>query len=206
MMCNITIFKNAFQYTMAKFNNAKSQLFLHQTNRIYLFVEAQSFRETVCSLYKADAQIDFLIQFSSVAHVWLFAIPWTAACQASLSIINSQIHSNSSPSSWPCHTTSVIHFSFCLQPFPASGSFPIGQFFISDGQSIGVSASASVLSINIQDWFILGSTGLILQSKGLSRVFSNTTFQKHQFFDALLSRYSPTLTSIRDYWKNHSVD
>ena len=76
-------------------------------------------------------------------------------------------------------------FSFHLQSFPASGSFPMCQFFASGGQSIGASASASVLPVNIQDWFALGWTGLIfLQSKGLSRVFSNTTFQKHQFFGA----------------------
>ena len=90
-----------------------------------------------------------------------------------------------------CHPTissSVIPFSSCSQSFPASGSFPVSQLFTSDGQSIGVSASASVLSINIQDWFPLGLTGWIsLQSKGLSRVFSNTTVQKHQFFSAQLS-------------------
>ena len=93
--------------------------------------------------------------------------------------------SNSCPSSWWCHPTnssSVIPFS-CLQSFPASGSFPMSQFFTSGGQSIGVSASASVLPMNIQDWFPLVLTGLIsLQSKGLSRVFSNTTVQKCQFF------------------------
>ena len=93
--------------------------------------------------------------------------------------------SNSCPSSWWCHPTnssSVIPFS-CLQSFPASGSFPMSQFFASGGQSIGVSASASVLPMNIRDWFPLVLTVLIsLQSKGLSRVFSNTTVQKCQFF------------------------
>ena len=102
--------------------------------------------------------------------------------------------SNSCPSSRWCHPTissSVIPFSSCLQSFPASGFFPISQFFASCGQSIGVSASASVLPINTQDWFPLGWTGLIfLQSKGLSRVFSNTTVQKHQFFGAQLSLWS----------------
>ena len=83
--------------------------------------------------------------------------------------------------------------------------FPMTRFFPSAGQSMGVSASASVLPMNIQDWFPLELTGLIsLQSKGLSRVFSNTTAQKHQFFSAQL--YSPTLTSRHDYWKNHSFD
>ena len=84
-----------------------------------------------------------------------------------------------------CHLTilfSVIPFSSCLQSFPALGSFPVSQFFTSGGQSIGVSASASVLPMNIQDWFPLGLTSLIsLQSKSLLRVFSNTTVQKHQF-------------------------
>ena len=90
-----------------------------------------------------------------------------------------------------CHPTissSVVPFSSCLQSFPASGSFPVSQFFTSGGQRIGVSASASVLPMNIKDWFSLGLTGLIfLQSKGLSRVFSNTTGQKHQFFSAQFS-------------------
>ena len=108
-----------------------------------------------------------------------------------------------------CHPTilsSAIPFSSCLQSFPASGSFPISQLFASDGQSIGASASASVLPMNIQDWFPLGWTGWIpLQSKGLSRVFSNTTVQKHQLFSAQFL-YSPTLTSIHDHLKNHSLD
>ena len=88
-------------------------------------------------------------------------------------------YSNSCPSSWWCHPTvssSVIPFSFCLQYFPASGSFPMSQFFSKGGQSIGVSASSSVLPMNVQDWFPLGWTGWIsLQSKGLSRVFSNSS-------------------------------
>ena len=84
--------------------------------------------------------------------------------------------------------SSVIPFSSCFQSFPASGSFPMSWFFASGGQSIGASASASVLPMNIQDWFPLGLTGWIsLQSKGLSRVFSNTAVQKHQFFGAQLS-------------------
>ena len=102
--------------------------------------------------------------------------------------------SNSCPSSqWyhPTISSSVIPFSSCLQFCPASRSFPVSQFFISGGQSIGVSVSASVLPMNIQDWFPLGLTGLIsLQSKGLSRVFCNNTVQKHQFFSAQLSLWS----------------
>ena len=104
--------------------------------------------------------------------------------------------SNSCPSSWWCHPTissSVIPFS-CLQSFPASGSFPVSQFFTSRGQSIGASASASVLPVNTQDWSPLGWTGWIsLQSKGLSGVFSNTTVQKHQFSSAKLSLWSHSL-------------
>ena len=116
-----------------------------------------------------------------------------------------RVYSDSGPLSWWCHPTissSVVPFSSCLQSFPTSGSFQMSQFFASGGQSIGDSASASVLPINIQDWFPLGWTGWIsLQSKGLSRVFSNTTVQKHQFFSAQLS-----FTPIHDYWKNYSFD
>ena len=99
--------------------------------------------------------------------------------------------SNSCPSSQWHHSnisSSVVLFSSCLQSFPTSVSFPMSQLFESGGQSIGVSASASVLPMNIEDWFPLGWTGLIsLWSKGLSRVFSNTTVQKHQFFSLQLS-------------------
>ena len=103
-------------------------------------------------------------------------------------------YSNSCPLSRWCHPTissSVIPFSSCLQSFPVSGSFLMSWFFASGGQSIGASASASVLPMNIQDWFPLGWTGWSsLQYKGLSRVFSNTTIQKHQFFGAQLSLWS----------------
>ena len=102
-----------------------------------------------------------------------------------------RVYPNLCPLSQWCHPTissSVIPFSSCPQSFPASGSFPMSQLFASGGQSIGVSASASVLPMNIQDWFPLGWTGWIsLQSQGLSRVFSNTTVQKHQFFGIQLS-------------------
>ena len=101
------------------------------------------------------------------------------------------VHPNSCASSRWCHpaiSSSVIPFSSCPQSLPESGSFPMSQLFAWGGQSIGVSASASVLPMNIQDWSPLGLTGWIsLQSKGLSRVFSNTTFQKHQFFSTQLS-------------------
>ena len=105
-----------------------------------------------------------------------------------------RIYSNSCPLSRWCHpniSSSVIPFSSCLQSFPASGAFHMNQFFTWGGQSIWVSASASVLAMNIQDWFPLQWTGWIsLQSKGLSKVFSNTTVQKHQFFGAQLSSQS----------------
>ena len=108
-----------------------------------------------------------------------------------------------------CHPTTssyVIPFSSHLQSFPASGAFPMSQFFPSGGQSIGISASASVLPMNIQDWFPLGLTGWIsLQAKGCSRDFSNTTVQKHRSL-VLTFLYSPTLTFIHDYWKNHNFD
>ena len=106
----------------------------------------------------------------------------------------------------PTISSSFDPFFSCPQSFPASGYFHVSQLFASGGQSIGVSASTSVLPMNTQDWSPLGWTGGIsLQSKGLSRVFSNTTVQKHQFFGAQFL-YSPTLTSIHDHWKNHSLD
>ena len=125
-------------------------------------------------------------EFSSVqslSSVRLFATPWTEAHHASLSIpATPRAYSSSCPSSqWclPTISSSVVPFSSRLQSFPASGSFPMSQSFTSDDQSIGVSASASILPMNIQDWFPLGWTGWIsLQSEGLSRVFSNTTVQK----------------------------
>ena len=104
------------------------------------------------------------------------------------------VHPNPCSLSRWCHPTissSVVPFSSLLQSFPAPGSFPMSQLFTSGGQSIGVSASASVLPMKTQDWSPLGWTGWIsLQSKGLSRVFSNTTVQKHQFFSAQLSSQS----------------
>ena len=102
-----------------------------------------------------------------------------------------RVYSNWCPLSWWCDPTIssfIIPFSSCLQSFPASGSFPMSQLFASSGQRIGVSLSASVLPMNIQDWFPLGWTAWIsLQPKRLSSVFSNTTVQKHQFFGAQLT-------------------
>ena len=121
-------------------------------------------------------RLDLLaVQFSSVpslSRVQLFSTPWTAARHWIIS-------------------SSVIPFFSCLRSFPASGSFSVSQFFTSGGQSTGVSASASIFLMNIQGWFLLGLTGLIsVESKGLSRVFSNTTVQKHQFFSIQLSLWS----------------
>ena len=132
--------------------------------------------------------------FQSLSRVRLFATPWIAACQASLFITNSWsslrlmlIESVMDPAI----SSSVVPFSSCPQSLPALKSFPMSQLFTWGGQSIGVSASASVPPVNTQDWSPLGLTGWIsLQSKGLPRVFSNTTVQKHQFFGAQLSSQS----------------
>ena len=136
----------------------------------------------------------YIVQFSSIqslSRVWLCATLWTWALQDSLSITNSRSLLKLRSTGMMMHpniSSSVVQFSSHLQSFPALGSFQMSQFFTSGSQSTGVSASASVLPMNIQDWFPLGWTGWIpLQSKGLSRVFSNTTVQKHQFFSAHLS-------------------
>ena len=132
-----------------------------------------------------------LVVVQSLSCVWLFATPWTVACQASLSFTNSGVCSNSSPLSQWCHPTissSVTPFS-CPQSFLASRSLAVSQLFTSGGHSIG--ASVYILLMNIQGWFPLGWTGWIsLQSKGLSRVFSNITVQKHQFFGIQPSLWS----------------
>ena len=141
------------------------------------------------------ASIGISIQFSSVqvfSCVPLFATPGTAAHWASLPITNSRSLLKLM-SQWCCPTISfsVVPFFSFLQSFPASGSFPMSQFFTSGGQSIGAPASASILPMNIQDWFPLGWTGWIsLQSKGLLRIFFNNTVQKHQLFSTQLSLYS----------------
>ena len=163
--------------------------------------------------------------------IWIYHKPWfllVSSVQFSRSVVSESlqphelqhtrppcpsptpgVHPDSCPSSRWCHPailSSVIPFSSCPRSFPASESFPVSQLFQSDGQSIGVSALASVLPKNTQDWSPLEWTGWIsLQSKGLSRIFCNTTVQKHQFFGAHFL-YSPTLTSIHDHWKNHSLD
>ena len=127
-----------------------------------------------------------LIQFSLVAQLCLTLWPYGLQhTRPPCPLLTPGVHPNSCPFSQWCHPTissSVVPFSTCPQSFPSSGSFQMSQFFTSGGQSIGVSASTSVLPMDIQDWFPLGWTGWIsLQSKELSRVFSNTTVQKHQF-------------------------
>ena len=120
-----------------------------------------------------------------------------------------RVHSNSCPLSQRCHPTvssSVFPFSSCFQSFPASGCFQMSQLFASGSQSIGVSASTSVLPMNIQDWFPWGLTGLIsLQSKGFSKSSPTPQFKSGSSL-ALGFLYSPTLTSIYDYWKNDRFD
>ena len=120
-----------------------------------------------------------------------------------------RVHPNPRPLSWWCHpviSSSVVPFSFCPQPLPASGSFPISQLFAWGGESIGVSASVSVLPVNTQDWSPLGWTGWIsLQSKD-SQGSSPTPQLKITNSLALSFLHSPTLTSIHDHWKNHSLD
>ena len=137
------------------------------------------------------SQARILIQFS---HSVMSNSLWTHEPQHArlpCPLPTAGVYPNPCPlSQWfhPTISSSVVPFSSCPQSSPASGSFPMSQLFASGGQSIGVSASTSVLPMNTQDWSPLGWTGWIsLQSKGLSRVFSNTTVQKHQFFGAQLS-------------------
>ena len=130
----------------------------------------------------------------SLLRVRLFATPWIAARQTSLSVTNSGVHSDSSPLSQWCHPAisySGVPFSSCPQSLPASESFPMSQPFAWVGQSTGVPALASFLPKKSQGWSLSEWTGWIsLKSKGLSRVFFNTTVQKHQFFGTQLSSQS----------------
>ena len=150
-----------------------------------------------------DRNLAVCSKFSSVqslSRVWLFATPWTAAHQASLSIINSRslLRLMSIESAMPSN-----HLILCrplLQSFPASGSFQMSQLFISGGQSIGVSASASLLPVNTQDWSPLGWTGWIsFQSKGLKSLLQHHSSKASVSSSVLSFLYSPTLTSIHNY-------
>ena len=155
----------------------------------------------------------FKVEVSAVA--WLFVTPWTACSMPGLPVHHqlrefTQTHVHRvSDAIQPSHPLSSPSPP-APNPSQQSGSFPMSQLFALGGQSIGVSASASVLPMNTQDWFCVRWTGWIsLLSKVLSRVFSNTTVQKHQFFGAQLSSQSNMttfFTSIHDYWENHSLD
>ena len=175
----------------------------------------------------------WLIGLQRVRHDWATELNWTIlfknqSLQISCSVVSdslwphglqqsrplhpspiSRAYSNSCTSNRYCHpaiSSSIVPFSSCLQSLPAPGSFQMSHTCASGGQSIEVSASASVLPMNTQDGSSLGWTGWVsLQAKGLTRVFSNTTVQKNQFFSAQLSSQS-TLTSIHDHRKNHSLD
>ena len=141
--------------------------------------------------------MSFYVSVQLLSHVQLFVTPWTAILQASLSITNSWSPPKpmSIESLMPSnHLIPCLPFSSCPQSFPASRSFPVSQLFASGGQSAAVSASTLALPMKIQDWSPLEWTGWIsLQSKGLSRVFSSTTVQKHQFFSAQVSSQSNSL-------------
>ena len=180
-----------------KINQNKCIMFeRHVKARFYFilhkFIRLHNLWGTI-SKHKLNITSNSFSSVQSLSRVQLFATPWTTSCQASLSITNSWsllklmsvelvIH--------PIISSSVFPFSPCLQSFPALGSFQMSKFCTSGGQSIGVSASASVLPMNIQEWFLLGWTFLIsLQSKRLSRL-SNTTVQKHQFFSSQFSSHS----------------
>ena len=144
--------------------------------------------------------LEFVVQ--SLSPIQLFATPWTLAHQVFLS--------NSCPLSWWCHPTisfSVAPFSFCPQSFPASESFPVSRLFASGGQTIGASASAPVLSVEIQGCFPLGLTSLLsfLSKELLSKSFPAPQFEGINS-SALSLFYCPALTSMHDYWKNHSFN
>ena len=160
------------------------------------------------TVIKKQKVIPELSLVQSLSRARLFVTPWTAAHQASLSITNSgSLLKLMSFKLVILSNHLILCHPLLLLPsiFPSIRGFLMSQLFVSAGQSIGTSASVSVLPMNIQDWFPLGWTVLILQSKGSSRVFSNTTVQKHQFLGAQLSLGS-TLTSIHDYWKNRRLD
>ena len=159
---------------------------------IYLYSRTQSYILVLDIHVSMETAWCFFSSVQLLNPVWLFATPWIAASQASLSITNSWSLPKlmSIESVMPTNHLILCRPLLLLPPqsLPASGSFPVSQLFASSGQSIGISASASVLPTNTQYWSPLGWTGWIsLQSKGLSRVFSNTTVQKHQFFNAKLS-------------------
>ena len=183
--CYLTILYSAAQFSSA--------FHLSQHQGLFLWV---SFSHQMAKILEVQQSFQWIFTFSlssvhSLSCVWLFAITWTAACQVSLSITNPQNFFKFISIESVMPSNHFILYHLLLLPtsvFPIIRSFQMNQFFISGGRSIRVSASASVLPMNTQDWSPLGWTGWIsLQSKGLSRVFSNTTVQKHQFFGTQLT-------------------
>ena len=168
----------------------------------FLYILTVSFMS--CTFYHNKKE-EYLSSLQLLSHVQLFTTPWTAARQASLSITNSWslLKAMSIESVMPSN-----HLILCCLHFLLPSIFPSIRVISNESalQSIGVSASTSELPMNIQDWFPLGWTGLIAwQFKGILRVFSNTTVQRHSAL-AFSLLYSPPLTSIHDHWKNHSLD
>ena len=159
------------------------------------------------TLWHQTSSFQSCVVVQLLSHVQFFAMHGLQHARLPCPSLTPRVCLNSSPLSQWCHPTissSLTRFSSGLQSFPASGSFPVNRLFTSGGWSIGASVSASVLPN--YDLFLLELTDLIsLQSKGLSRVLSNTTVQKHQFFGTQLL-YGSTLTCIHDYWKNHSFN
>ena len=167
-----------------------------------MFVRQEAVRYVQWSLGKQSIQFQFSCSVVS-SSLWSHGVQHARLPCSSLT---PGVCSNSCPLTRWCHLTissSVVPFSSCLQSFPASGPFPMSHFFASGGQSVG--ASVSVLPMCIQDWFPLVLTGLILRFKGLSGVFSNTIFQKHQFCSTQLSLWSNSHIHTY-YWKKHSFD
>ena len=196
-------------------NSIFSAVSAHFISLLHILVTLNNF-SNICiftlSVMMMCDNSSLLFQFSSVhslSCVQLFVTPWITARQASLSITNSRssLKLMSIKSVMPSsHLILFVPFSSCPQSLPASESFPMSQLFAWGGQSIGVSASASVPPMNTQDWSPSEWTGWTsLQSKGRSRVFSNTTVQKHQSL-ALSFLHNTTLTSIQDHWKHQSLD
>ena len=162
---------------------------------------------STCVFYKQNWSW-FYSSVQSLSWVLLFATPWTTAHQASHPSSTPSACSNSCPSNWWCHpiiSSSVIPFSH-PQSLPASETFLMSHFFTSGGHNIGISASASVLPMNIQDWFPLGFTSWMSCSPRDSQESSPTSQFKTINYLAFSFLYSPTLTSIHGHWKNHSVD
>ena len=177
----------ALDFKICFWENKKIEvgLFYYFLSVLFILWQLLFFALPVLWIYLSVQSVQLL------SRVWLFATPWITARQASLSITNSRVLSDSHPSSQWCHpaiSSSVVPFSSCPQSLPASESFPMSQLFAWGLQSTGVSALASFLPKKSQGWSPLEWIGWIsLQSKGLSRVFSSTTVQKHEFFGTQLS-------------------